>query len=607
MIMTSFPISRFLAEWALRSSILILSGSLLLWALRVKDASIRLAAWTAMLCGSLAIPVLTGLAPRMPVPVMHSAPQSVEAPAPSYAMSVQSVPERPWHEPNVSKPLDWGQTAVTVYVLVALALLLRLCVGLTIGLRLLRSSLATGQAAHGIEIRESDRVASPVALGIARPVIMLPVDWRQWDKAKLEAVLAHESSHIRRHDPVVQLLSAIHRALLWHSPLSWVLHRRTVRMAEEVSDDAAVAAICDRASYAEVLLEFMRRGVRGASWQGVPMARHGAPAERIHRILDGTALSRGVTLWSIAAILVLGAPLAYLTAAVQATAPQQSAAVSPGARPLTFDAASVKPASVPDGVRLMEDGRVGVRKGSGIQIPPNTGGPGTDDPGRIHYPLITLKQLLRRAWDSYYEIDGPGWLDSQAVTVDATMPPETTKAQFQEMLRKLLSDRFGLQYHVGKKEITGYTLVIAGNGPKLKESADQSEAEWTRAQQIRGGKDGFPAYAPVKGKMLITMQSGDRSRILGQQVTLQALVKALSSELKTTITDATGLTAKYDFTLTYASLEPLPPPAHMPEVLEPLPDIFSALQSDLGLKLEAKKVSVEVFVVNHMERTPTGN
>jgi uncharacterized protein (TIGR03435 family) len=68
-----------------------------------------------------------------------------------------------------------------------------------------------------------------------------------------------------------------------------------------------------------------------------------------------------------------------------------------------------------------------------------------------------------------------------------------------------------------------------------------------------------------------------------------------------------GLTARYDFTLTYASPKPLLAPAHTPEDLEPLPDLFAALQSQLGLKLERKPVSVEVFVVDHIEKTPTGN
>jgi uncharacterized protein (TIGR03435 family) len=214
---------------------------------------------------------------------------------------------------------------------------------------------------------------------------------------------------------------------------------------------------------------------------------------------------------------------------------------------------------------------------------------------------------LQRAWDSYYEIDGPGWLDSQAVTVDATMPPDTTKAQFQEMLRNLITERFGLQYHVGKKEITGYTLVIAKNGPKLKASDEQGEAEYARPPRPTGSKDGFNIYPPFAGKTLMTEQSGDRSRAIGQQITMQSLAKVLASELKTTVTDATGLTAKYDFTLTYASPEPVPTPAHMPEGLEPLPDIFGALQSQLGLRLERRPLPVGVFVVDHMEKTPSAN
>ena len=160
--------------------------------------------------------------------------------------------------------------------------------------------------------------------------------------AKLDAVLAHERSHIRRHDPAVQLLSAIHRALLWHSPLSWFLHRRIVRVAEEASDDAAVAATRDRASYAELLLDFVQRGARRASWQGVPMARYGRPDERIHRILDGTALSRGVTRWSVAAILALGSPLAYVVAAAHPqSAPQAQATAAQGR--LLIDALPVRP------------------------------------------------------------------------------------------------------------------------------------------------------------------------------------------------------------------------------------------------------------------------
>ena len=155
---------QFLAEWALRSSILILAGALLLRALRVKDASIRLAAWAAMLCGSLAIPALTAALPRVPMMAAPAARVTVDAPAAAGQMA--TLPAAP--RPVVSAPprFDWARAAAMLYLAVALALLLRLAVGLALSLRLRRASLSTGRFSEGIEIRESPRVRAPVTLGI---------------------------------------------------------------------------------------------------------------------------------------------------------------------------------------------------------------------------------------------------------------------------------------------------------------------------------------------------------------------------------------------------------------------------------------------------------
>ena len=108
----------FLAEWALRSSILILGGALLLWALRVKDSSVRLAAWTAMLLGSLAIPALTAL-PKIPFPVMHAAaPLIVDTPVLTPFLSAPStdVPSQIAVAPN---KFNWTHAALTAYGLIA--------------------------------------------------------------------------------------------------------------------------------------------------------------------------------------------------------------------------------------------------------------------------------------------------------------------------------------------------------------------------------------------------------------------------------------------------------------------------------------------------------
>jgi uncharacterized protein (TIGR03435 family) len=454
----------------------------------------------------------------------------------------------------------------------------------------------------------SATLLEPGVFGVFRPVLLLPEGiFDRLTPAQLEAVVAHELCHVRYRDNLIAAMHMFVETVFWFYPLVWWIGKRMVEERERACDEEVLRMGSEPRVYAEGILNICKLYVESpvACVSGVTGANLKKRIEAImnNRVTAGMSFGRKVML-ATAGVATVVLPIAV----GMMNAPPMRAQSSAGPK-RTFDVASVKPASVPSGVSLMEDGRVGVRKGSGIEMPRNTGGPGTDDPGRIHYPLISLRQLLRRAWDSYYEIDGPGWLDSQAVAVDATMPQDTTKAQFQEMLRNLITERFGLQYHAGKKEITGYALAVAGNGPKLKASADQGDAELAPFRPATSrGEDGFPILPPAVGKRMVTFgMDGGRSRIAAQQEPIQELARSLSSQLKTIVTDATGLTAKYDFTLTYASLEPVPPAANMPETLEPLPDIFGALQSQLGLKLERKPVSVEIFVVDHMEKSPKEN
>ncbi|MBZ5621137.1 MAG: hypothetical protein LAQ69_20785 [Acidobacteriia bacterium] len=329
----------FLTEWALRSAIVVLTAALLLRALRVQDPSVRLAAWSAALAGSLLIPALAAVLPGLSVPLLRTAgpaaaiQESIVADSalPGWSPTVQPSggPRMPVGAGKPGKPFNWTAMVLLVYFLGAGALLLRLSTGLALSRRLIGRSRATGRyLPGGLPIHESADMAAPATLGILRPMIVLPNDWREWEHSKLETILAHERSHVRRRDPAVQLVSAIHRALLWYSPLSWFLHSRIVRLAEEASDDAALAAAGDRASYAAVLLDFMQRSVRRVRWEGVAMARYGKADDRINRILDGTRISRGVPRFGWAAILTLAAPLVYLAAAARpATLPAAKAAL----------------------------------------------------------------------------------------------------------------------------------------------------------------------------------------------------------------------------------------------------------------------------------------
>jgi len=582
-----------LIDWTVRSTLLISCGALLLRGLRVKGAATRLAAYTAILCASMALPALTSSLPRLPLPIL-AAPA-----APSHAASapeiqpVSHAPSTTHSAPAPAQAVDWRPF---LYAVPAWALLLRVLTGLFLSRRLLRRARRTGL---GPDILESATMPSPAVLGVIHPVIVLPADWRTWPATKLEAVLAHERSHILRRDSAIQLLSALHRALLLHSPLSWYLHRRIVRTAEDASDDAAIAATRDPAAYAASILDFLQRSPLGS----LGMARYGSPEQRIHRILDTTTISHGLTRRALSAIVATAAPIALLTA----IAHPQDKPSAPHKDTLTFEAASIKLTTVPDGVTLVPGGRMMSRKGSGTRPPSRTGGPGTSDPGRFHWEVVDLKYLVDRAWKSYYEVKGPGWLETQAVAVDATMLPTTTEAQFQEMLRNLITERFALKYHIETKEIAGYTLSVANGGPKMKQSTIVPGAPDVppNAVHFKKGDNGFPAFTEAlpPGRYHAEFGSDFGSRIVCQWCDIPDLANGLHRRLNDPVTDATGLTAKYDYTLTFAN-DPAPG-AGPSDAPNPLPTLFAALQSQLGLKLDRGKVKVEMMVIDHMEKPPT--
>lgn len=224
-----------------------------------------------------------------------------------------------------------------------------------------------------------------------------------------------------------------------------------------------------------------------------------------------------------------------------------------------------------------------------------------ETPGRIHYASISVKALISRAYDSYSEIAGPGWMDSQLIEVDATVPPETTKEQSKQMLQNLIVEWFKLKFHVDKKDMNGYVLLVAKNGPKIKEMKEVTDPSFI--------SEGTP---------------GERTRMICKQVTMEELARALGRAVKSTVVDTTGLKAKYDFELSFAghldsgviiaSSQPpamssggLSSPSSNDQLAVALPDIFNAVQSQLGLKLERKKMNVDVFVVDHIEKPQVAN
>jgi beta-lactamase regulating signal transducer with metallopeptidase domain len=204
--------------------------------------------------------------------------------------------------------IRWNALASAIYFAVASLLLVRFFVGLAFSRRLLRASQEIDETRLTVKLAsrartltlasipraaESELISVPLTMGALRSTILLPGDWREWDDAKLDAVLAHELSHVARHDALTQRLSLLHRAVFWFSPLAWWLDRHLADLAEQASDEAALSGGADRKDYARTLLEFFEllpSAPRRVWWQGVAMAKAGQAErqaeERLERILS---------------------------------------------------------------------------------------------------------------------------------------------------------------------------------------------------------------------------------------------------------------------------------------------------------------------------------
>jgi uncharacterized protein (TIGR03435 family) len=283
---------------------------------------------------------------------------------------------------------------------------------------------------------------------------------------------------------------------------------------------------------------------------------------------------------------------------------------------LTFDAASVKHATLP-----------GAGGPGRVMFAPTSGGPGTNDPGRIHYPYMSLKALLMSAYDvKDFQISGPALLDTERFDITATMPPETTREQFRIMLQNLLAERFKMTSHRETRELPMYSLTVAKGGPKMREAVEEpaavSDADPPPPSQPKMGPDGFPVVPLPSRAGIFTIMTPTRARFIAQKQTMADFAERLTRQLSRPVTDVTGLKAKYDFILTFSPegmsgpMGPMVPPAGAvpaggpvgaPPDAEVPPDIFAAVQAQLGLKLEAKKGPVEMIVIDHIEKTATGN
>jgi uncharacterized protein (TIGR03435 family) len=267
---------------------------------------------------------------------------------------------------------------------------------------------------------------------------------------------------------------------------------------------------------------------------------------------------------------------------------------------LEFEVATIKPVD--------PDRRGAVR---------STGGPGSADPERLSYPDITLRSLLLLAYElPPGQLAGPDWMYDTRFDIAAKVPPKSSMAEVHIMLQNLLVERFRMTLHHELQDKAAYNLTVAKGGPKLKETA------YPNAKPIASGslsftldKNDFPVLpkeAAVQARVDWVKNGSFRSTFRAFPISdfAQDMANVLTEAVPLVgmviprIFDKTGLTARYDFTLEYSNFI-YDRPDNDVEITGP--SIFTAVEKQLGLKLEKSKAPLDILVIDHVERAPAAN
>jgi uncharacterized protein (TIGR03435 family) len=598
-----------IAGWVLvhfvwQGAVLGLVAALLLYSLRKQSAGVRY----VIACSTLAVMLLTAVATAAMVRVNDAnrenprrvnvvlARQSPGDLAVALPIQLDVRPSGAGVRARTEAAFPW---IVSIWLIGVVVLAARGAIGWWQVRRLHRLALsskastwqATGSRIAGhlgiarvVRIVEVPCIDVPFVIGCLRPVVVLPVAaMAQLNVMQVEAILAHELAHVRRHDYLVNLLQTLAETLFFYHPAIWWLSARIRDEREHCCDDVAVDVCGDPVGYAAALTEL-------AMWRAgdvalAAAASGGSLIERVRRILKLELPQPPTAQWTLTFLVLVG----LLTTAAAIVRSQAQ-----GDEELSFEVASVRPNSSPDERKMM----LGVQPG-----------------GRFTATNVSVFALIRSAYglQEFQLIGGPEWISTATFDImakadrDFPVPvPGGPPSPAQRMLRSLLRDRFKLVVRRDTREMPIYALIRAREDGKLGSELKPStiDCEAFGAARRGGGAPQFkPGERPVCG---IRMGFGE---LAGGGFPLSSLASSLVQTVERIVVDRTGLSGNFDFYVRWTP-ERLPPgaPTDRPfrmngaEIDPSGPSIFTALQEQLGLKLESTRGPVDVLVIDHVER-----
>jgi uncharacterized protein (TIGR03435 family) len=264
-------------------------------------------------------------------------------------------------------------------------------------------------------------------------------------------------------------------------------------------------------------------------------------------------------------------------AVVGSSAPRAARQAEPAAN-AAFEAASIKPSAA-----------------ARDEEPSSMVMPG----GRYVATNVTLRRLLRTAYyvQETQIVGGPAWLDSERFDVHATAdrntPAVVFREQFRPLLAALLRDRFHVTVHKDVRVQSAYALVVSRRDGRLGARLHQSSEECVTNLALR--QAGKPVPQPPQGVLPCGAWYTQPGHLEGRGVELGRLVETLAPQVDRVVVDRTRLRGLFDWDLKWL-------PGAGADAGSDLPaSIFTALNEQLGLKLDSRKLPVDVFVIDRAE------
>jgi bla regulator protein BlaR1 len=478
-----------------------------------------------------------------------------------------------------------------------------------------------------LEVRSTPGLLEPGVVGVLRPILLVPAGiGESLTPAQLQAVLEHERCHARRRDNLWASIHMVIEAIFWFHPAVWWIGGRLLEERERACDEEVLSLGGEPRVYAEGILNVCKLYAESPL-----VCVSGVTGSNLEKRIEAIMTNRSVFQLSFAKKAVLAvagiSALAVPVAIGIINAPRVRAQTAPAGTP-KFETVSIQPGCAPSGMGEQRKSKDGARK---------TGAPAPPSPGSLNLNCSTVASMIHAAYgtfaggrplaegDPLHYIDsvpisgGPAWIYTDQYQIKAKAQGDPGQEMMRgPMMQALLEERFQVKIRRETRNVPAYALTVAAGGPKMQPFRGDCVADFVlpplppgqkHCWEIGGGQrkeaDFTPHFAPdtvvkdLDGFALWLYVITDRP-----------------------VANKTGLTGKYFMDFVFAPDQSTPGALARLAIMArrnggdagaaaapsnpPGPSIFTALQQELGLKLEPSTSPRDFILIDRAER-PTAN